>query len=636
MTAGTGESSLTAVNVSPTDGVSTATDAISIKAILKASEIATANSSITIKSNLKVTEVALPTASIALSGNLQSSQTSYSPAAHNNVTYDATITGQSMASGGVAPHFIDKVEVIDNVGTTHILAFNYLKTAADTWAVEVATQPAADVTQADGQIAYGTLTFNSDGTLASVSSGLSSSVTAGWAVGGSTTLSLNFGTVAAANGIGQVDSGFDEFAITTPDYSPTSSTKSMASGLITPHFSRAISVLDGAGASHTLTASFLKTAADTWAVELYAPVAADVVSATGVDGQVAYGTLTFNSTGTLASASPALLKPVSIDWESTTEPTTTKFDFGTLGTFTGITQMPVSVSLPTPAYTTTATTPTEAYSPIITAKNMASGAVQANYGRDIDVVQLVDQVDSSGVTTQVGVTRTLTVGFLKTADNTWAVEVYAKTPSQVTTTDGQIAHGNMVFNGDGTLNSVDAGLSSAIDVLWAAGDPSAITIDWGTAGAIFGTPGATVIGKADGMSQVDSEYTTDQVIVNGAVAGKLSNVSVDADGYVTAVYDNSSIHKLYKIPLAVFHDPNLLTELSGNLFEQNGEVGTPIYAQAGKGGAGKIQGSALELSTVEVASQLTDMVIAQRAYQSNTKVISTTDEMLKTITQMLG
>ena len=72
------------------------------------------------------------------------------------------------------------------------------------------------------------------------------------------------------------------------------------------------------------------------------------------------------------------------------------------------------------------------------------------------------------------------------------------------------------------------------------------------------------------------------------------------------------------------------------MFEQSSTSGTAFFVQAKKDGAGIIESGKLEQSNVDTSTQLTDIVVAQRAYQSNTKIITTTDEMLQTLTQMLG
>jgi flagellar hook protein FlgE len=607
------EAALTTVQIAQTTGEFTPTSAITVRARLDSSETATANTSIAVRSNLNAAQVALPTTSIDVLSNLNASEVAFSPA----TDYDPLVSGMNMASGGVTPHFNRSISVIDGTGAERTLSVSFLKTADASWAVELYSVPPTAVTTTDGQIGYGSITFNPDGSLATVSTALQSALTADWDnVGGATDILLNFGTIGLADGIKQIDEPYAGLMFANPDYDPTSATGSMASGDVTPSYTRTLSVLDSAGTTRTLTASFLKTGNNQWAVEVYAPNATDVTTPAGtVAGQLLYGNITFNDDGNPASFSSSLTTPVTISWSDMDIPTTTLFDFGALSSATGLTQN-------ASAYANTATTPALLYSPLDATANMASASITPHFSRALDVID------------QSGTTHSFNVAFLKTAQNSWAIELYAQTAADVTSADGLVADGTATFNGDGTLAAVSDSLLT-FDIPWTTGDPSTITVNWGTAGEVFGTTGATVIGRNDGLSQVNTGYEVDFIRQNGSAAGELADVSIDADGYVIAAYDNNTVQRLYKIPLAIFYEQNELRSLTNNVFERTAEAGVPLYAQAGRGAAGVIQPESLESSNVEIGSQLVDMIVAQRAYQSNTKIVSTTDDMLKTITELL-
>ncbi len=267
------------------------------------------------------------------------------------------------------------------------------------------------------------------------------------------------------------------------------------------------------------------------------------------------------------------------------------------------------------------------YDPADETKNMSSGAVPPQFTKPFNIV------DANGVTHQ------FTMGFVKTNINTWSVEVYAQNLSELggSATTKQIAAGTVTFNGDGTLASVSPSLTGPVPVTWSDGAAaSSITFNYGTAGQPFGTPGATVIGRADGLSQFDSAYDLRSLDQNGTSVGKLSNVTVDDEGYLTANYDNATTKRLFKIPLAQFRDPTQLSTQTGDVFSQTVDSSSPYYVATGQSAYGKVIGSSLEQSNVELEHQLTDLVIAQRAYQANTNTVTTTNEMLQSLTQMLG
>jgi flagellar hook protein FlgE len=129
-------------------------------------------------------------------------------------TYDATVSSKNMASGNVSAHFSRPVRVFDAQGTGHDMQMAFLKVDTNTWDVEVYANPASDVTVAspltDGQIATGTVTFNGDGSLNTVSSGLTGAKSISWTTGASSSsVTLDFGT-AGALGTGLTD-GLSQF-----------------------------------------------------------------------------------------------------------------------------------------------------------------------------------------------------------------------------------------------------------------------------------------------------------------------------------------------------------------------------------------------------------------------------------------
>ncbi len=261
-------------------------------------------------------------------------------------------------------------------------------------------------------------------------------------------------------------------------------------------------------------------------------------------------------------------------------------------------------------------------------QNMASGDIVAQFSRNVTVYD------------SLGSAHDVRFSYIKTAPNTWAVEVHAIPATDINATgsfvDGQIATGSIVFNGDGTLHSVTSSLSNPIAVQWSnAAVPSTITLNLGTAGVAVATssPGDTV-GLTDGLSQFDSAYNVNFANQNGAPVGELTSVAVDKDGIVTASYSNGQTQKLFKIPLASFANPDGLDALSGNVYSQTRASGEVNLREAGNNGTGSVVSAALESSNVDLAEQLTDIIVAQRSYQANTKVIKTADDLLNELNQL--
>lgn len=258
------------------------------------------------------------------------------------------------------------------------------------------------------------------------------------------------------------------------------------------------------------------------------------------------------------------------------------------------------------------------YDPNDSTKNMASGAITPQFSRQLQIFDAL------------GAPHAVTIAFLKLSTNTWGVEVFAVPATDVNATDGIIANGTVTFNGDGTLLSVTSGLSNTANIQWqnSGSNPTTVTFDWGTAGP----PGT---GATDGLGQFSSPYKVNFVNQNGAPVGDLTSVTIDEDGFITANYSNGQTQALYKIPLAGFPNPDQLSSLTGNVFAQSADSGEVNLSEAGVGGTGKIAPASLEASNVELAEQLTDMIVAQRSYQAQTKVISTADNLLQELNQIL-
>jgi flagellar hook protein FlgE len=258
-------------------------------------------------------------------------------------------------------------------------------------------------------------------------------------------------------------------------------------------------------------------------------------------------------------------------------------------------------------------------------ENMASGDITAQFSRNVRVYD------------SLGTGHDVTFSFLKTAENTWAVEVYVTPPSDVNSTlaNGQVATGNITFNGDGSLRSVSAGLTQPLNINWTNGSTSSsIALDLGTAGQPFGTVGATTTGETDGLSQFDSSYNVNFANQNGAPVGQLVSVAIDDTGTVIASYSNGQTQKLYQLPLASFANPDGLDALSGNVYSETNTSGEVNLREAGTNGTGTIVSASLEQSNVDLATQLTDMIVAQRSYEANTKVIKTVDDLLEALNQI--
>jgi flagellar hook protein FlgE len=232
----------------------------------------------------------------------------------------------------------------------------------------------------------------------------------------------------------------------------------------------------------------------------------------------------------------------------------------------------------------------------------------------------------------LGVEKTITMTWTKTAANTWLVDADVDDLPALVEEGGNGAYQVEVeFNGNGTVAGFRP--NAGADPIQFTMPPISIT-GW-TNGAIdstvaldMGTAGPVGTAVADGVTQFSDDYSVAFVNQNGTQFGNFNGVKVDENGIVTALFDNGETQMIYKIPVATFANPNGLDTKTGTRFTQSERSGDYFLRSAKEANAGTIIPSALEASTSDLADEFTQMIITQRAYAASTKVITTADEML--------
>jgi flagellar hook protein FlgE len=221
----------------------------------------------------------------------------------------------------------------------------------------------------------------------------------------------------------------------------------------------------------------------------------------------------------------------------------------------------------------------------------------------------------------VGGPHKFAIAFGKTATpNQWNAEIYAVPASDVTTTpNGQVAAGLVNFNTDGSINLATSTLFGA------PGAPATITPAWAPS---LGIAAQSVNIDLAQLTQLASASTVNSVSSNGASAGNIIGVQVGTDGVVSALFDNSQVRKIAQVAIATFPNGNGLQATNGNAYMGTLQAGTMTLKAPGAGGAGKISPSSLEASTVDLSSEFTGLITTQKAYSASSKIITTADQML--------
>ncbi len=128
-----------------------------------------------------------------------------------------------------------------------------------------------------------------------------------------------------------------------------------------------------------------------------------------------------------------------------------------------------------------------------------------------------------------------------------------------------------------------------------------------------------------------SKFSVTSVSTDGYATGILENVEVDDNGVILAAYTNGRTEPIAKVAMATFQNPQGLTKIGDTQWKESINSGEAAAAQANVGKAGAIKGANLELSNVELASELVDLLIAQRTYQANAQALQTQNTAMDSI-----
>ncbi len=131
------------------------------------------------------------------------------------------------------------------------------------------------------------------------------------------------------------------------------------------------------------------------------------------------------------------------------------------------------------------------------------------------------------------------------------------------------------------------------------------------------------------LTQYDSKTTATALSQNGNPAGEIQSVAFDPKGNVLGVMSGGHIKQIGSLSIASFVNEEGLDPAGGSLFKMTANSGQPIYGKAGEDGSATIATGFLESSNVDLSNEVTDMIITQRGYSMNAKMITVSDEMLQ-------
>jgi flagellar hook protein FlgE len=228
----------------------------------------------------------------------------------------------------------------------------------------------------------------------------------------------------------------------------------------------------------------------------------------------------------------------------------------------------------------------------------------------------------------LGNAHQIQIYFRKTADGgPWEWHAIADGGSLTGETAGnpvEVAGGTLSFDNTGRLTAQtqasDFNPRNAVN-------PQPLTFDFGDPTGAGGT-------GLLGVTQFSAPSSTTFVGQDGYSSGELTRIQIDKNGNVQGVFTNGQARTIGQVAVASFAAADQLERMGSNVYSQTRASGEPAIGAAGDGGRGTISAGALEQSNVDIAEQFVRMIAAQRAFQANSKTITTADQLLSELIAM--
>ncbi|MGI6783805.1 MAG: flagellar hook protein FlgE [Aminivibrio sp.] len=219
----------------------------------------------------------------------------------------------------------------------------------------------------------------------------------------------------------------------------------------------------------------------------------------------------------------------------------------------------------------------------------------------------------------LGNAHTLEVSWEKIDNNQWRWRAWLPNEPGITLTNNT---GVTDFDSDGKITT---GSSGVIGLNFASlgAEDATITLDF--TGEAFGKD------VMEGITQYGTGFTTKGYYQDGYTMGVLQDFAAGKDGTITGVYSNGVNIPLYRMALALFSNPAGLTNTGNTAFAVSNNSGLPQIVAAGEGGAGTIAGGTLEMANVDLSEEFVKLIIAQRGFQANARVVTTSDHVLEEV-----
>jgi flagellar hook protein FlgE len=237
----------------------------------------------------------------------------------------------------------------------------------------------------------------------------------------------------------------------------------------------------------------------------------------------------------------------------------------------------------------------------------------------------------------LGTIHTVTLDWVRSAADDWTVsidvpdDIAAAARGSAEVQFGPALSGNPVL--PGTVGNIPPAAVTGTVTSPGYAAATAATLSFVTD---FGSGNQTITvnvgtyGQTNGVTQyAGTDYNLQGLTQDGIAPGAFSSVTTQANGNIVVNYNNGQANIIAQVPVVTFNNPNGLRRQDGQSFTTTPESGTPLAAAVGTNGVGHLVTESVESSNVDIATEFSKLIVAQRAYSANTKLVTTADDLLQ-------
>jgi flagellar hook protein FlgE len=205
--------------------------------------------------------------------------------------------------------------------------------------------------------------------------------------------------------------------------------------------------------------------------------------------------------------------------------------------------------------------------------------------------------------------------------NTWEWNAVVGAADSLSGNTEVQANGTITFNNNGYLDTENT-IAASFNFTGGAASAQVINFDFGDS---ITTDGGT---GQDGTVQYGGQSATMFQNQDGYASGALKSITISQDGTMTGIFTNGQTRGVAQVALAKFLSPHALTKMGRNLFAESTNSGQPVISVPGTSGTGTVLSNTLEQSNVDLAEEFVKLIMHQRGFQANSRMISTSDELM--------